>query len=195
MPEYRRRLPHFHPDHAYLFFTWRLWGSLPAQEKAVTYPSAGHAFVAKDRELDRRSSGPRWLQQPAIADLVAATILGGDYERQFYELYAWTVMPNHVHLLVLPLVAAPVLMKWLKGTTARQANQLLRRTGQAFWQDESYDHWVRSRREFERIIQYIDDNPVSAGLADAVGQWPWCSARGQAEACPTKIRANWEQQR
>jgi len=44
-----------------------------------------------------------------------------------------------------------------------EANLLLGRTG-AFWQHESYDHWVRNEREFNRIVAYIEENPVSAGL-------------------------------
>jgi putative transposase len=53
-------------------------------------------------------------------------------------------MPNHVHLLILPKVPVPILMRWLKGSTARSANLLLGRTGQPFWQDESYDHYARN---------------------------------------------------
>ena len=52
----------------------------------------------------------------------------------------------------------------LKGYTAREANRLLGRTGQPFWQGESYDHWVRDETEFIRIIAYIENNPVKAGL-------------------------------
>lgn len=81
-------------------------------------------------------------------------------------------MPNHVHLLILPKIAAPKIMRWLKGSTARTANQLLGRTGLPFWQDESYDHWVRGPKEFGGIIGYIEENPVSAGLVD----WRWSSA-------------------
>jgi putative transposase len=60
-------------------------------------------------------------------------------------------MPNHVHLLILPNTAVSEIMRWLKGSTARKANQLLERTGRPFWQDESYDHWVRSDKKFGRI--------------------------------------------
>ena len=77
-------------------------------------------------------------------------------------------MPNHVHLLILPRITVAKIMRWRKGSTARRANQLLERTGLPFWQDESYDHWVRSRQEFSRIIAYIEENPVSAGLVN----WP-----------------------
>ena len=96
MPEYQRKLPHFHPNDTWLFLTWRLWGSMPAQAGSIIYPTPGHAFVAQDRILDRRSAGPRWLLYPGIADLVAEAILIGESERHFYQIGAWVVMPNHV---------------------------------------------------------------------------------------------------
>ena len=70
---------------------------------------------------------------------------GREYQKQLYELQAWAVMPNHVHLLMLPHAAPPQITHWIKGRTAREANLLLERTGEPFWQDESYDHWVRNR--------------------------------------------------
>jgi putative transposase len=85
-------------------------------------------------------------------------------------------MPNHVHLLILPQVPVPVLMRWLKGSTARSANRILGRTGQPFWQDESYDHYLRSSTPIERTIAYIEGNPVSAGLVDSAECWRWSSA-------------------
>ena len=179
--EYRRRWPHFHPHAAFVFVTWRLWGSPPPRQPAESYPSQGHAFVAADRVLDRSASGPKWLEVQAIADLIAGTIQIGEHERYFYELAAWVVMPNHVHLLILPKVPVPVILRWLKGSTARKANLLLGRTGKRFWQDESYDHWVRNSREFERIIRYIEENPVTAGLVTSAALWPWCSAGWQAK--------------
>ena len=111
MPEYGRRLPHFHPADAYLFLTWRLYESLPRHSEPQHCPTPGHTFVVNDRALDRLVSGPRWLKDPPLADLVANAILTGASERKFYELYAWTVMPNHVHLLIQPLAPVPVLMR------------------------------------------------------------------------------------
>ncbi len=120
----------------------------------------GQAFVANDRALDRDSHGPVWLKDSAIANLAALAIQKGESERSFYNLHAWVVMPNHVHLLILPKEPLPVITRWLKGSTARQANQLLGRTGQPFWQDESFDRWVRNDSEFDRIARYIEENPV-----------------------------------
>ena len=86
-------------------------------------------------------------------------------------------MPNHVHLLILPKVALPEITRWLKGSTARKANQVLKRTGHSFWQDESYDHWVRTPKQLDKITAYIEENPVSAGLAASIDFWPWSSAQ------------------
>ena len=85
-------------------------------------------------------------------------------------------MPNHVHVLMLPGVELWKITHWLEGRTAMEANQLLGRTGEAFWQHESYDPWVRNQREFDRIVEYIEENPVLAGLAAAAEDWPWSSA-------------------
>ena len=176
MSEYRRRLPHFQPNDAYLFLTWRLWVSLPGKVDLSVYSTPGHAFIAHDRALDRRASGPLWLMDSRIADLVAQAILIGEGERHFYQLCAWVVMPNHVHLLILAGVQVRVLMRWLKGSTARSANWILGRTGQRFWQDESYDHYLRRSNQVHRTVAYIEGNPVAAGLVFSAEHWPWSSA-------------------
>jgi REP element-mobilizing transposase RayT len=67
-------------------------------------------------------------------------------------------------------------MRWLKGRTSRVANQILARTGKPFWQDESFDHWVRSPEELQDLIHCVENNPVKAGLVETKEQWPWSSA-------------------
>jgi REP element-mobilizing transposase RayT len=176
MPEYQRKLPHFHPNDAWIFLTWRLRGSLPTGVQSTVFLTPGHAFAARDLILDTRASGPRWLQDPRIADLVACAILGGGGERHFYRLGAWVVMPNHAHMLIVPAVPIPVLMRWVKGSTARSANRILGRTGHPFWQDESWDHYLRRSSQMERTTAYIEENPVSAGLVCSAELWRWSSA-------------------
>jgi hypothetical protein len=68
------------------------------------------------------------------------------------------------------------MMKSLKGSTAREANRVLRRTGEPFWQKESYDHWVRDWQELENIRLYIENHPVKAGLVRTPAEFPWSSA-------------------
>jgi putative transposase len=63
----------------------------------------------------------------------------------------------------------------LKGYTAREANRRLGRTGQPFWQDESYDHWVRSEAELVRVVEYIESDPVRSGLTTWPEEWRWSS--------------------
>ena len=174
MAEYQRRLPHFHPDHEYLFVTWRQHGSLLVAPPDIVYATPGHAFAARDRAL-AGNHGTLWLSDTRVARQVAEAIRAGE-NRRFYELSAWVVMPNHVHQLILPHVALPQITHWIKGKTAREANLLLKRAGQPFWQHESYDHWARNERELQWIAAYIEDNPVSAGLAATPEDWPWSSA-------------------
>jgi hypothetical protein len=79
-------------------------------------------------------------------------------------------------MLVTPEIVATRWLGPLKGFTSHQANKVLGSHGKAFWQDESYDHLVRSGTEFERIRSYIEQNPVTAGLVAAAEQLRWSSA-------------------
>jgi REP element-mobilizing transposase RayT len=148
---------------------------LPIARDDVVYPTPGHAFAAQDWAL-ARGHGPHWLSDPQVAQEVAQAIRCRESQRRLYDLVAWVVMPNHVHLLILPRVALPRITHWIKGRTAREANLLLGRSGGPFWQDESYDHCVRNEKEICRIVAYIEENPVSAGLAASPEDWPWSSA-------------------
>jgi putative transposase len=175
--EHRRRRPHAYPDDTPLFITWHLCGSLPYN----LYPppgnrNAGQAFVWMDRRLDAARSGPTFLSEEAIARIVTESIRYGDERLKYYDLHAFVVMPNHVHLLVHPRVPPPKFLQTLKGYTAREANKSLKRTGRPFWQTESYDHWVRNASELQRIKAYIEANPVKAGLAAQPEAYPWSSA-------------------
>jgi REP element-mobilizing transposase RayT len=189
MENFRRRLPHQHPQGKWLFLTWHLHGSLPH----AMYPPPGHmnsgqAFVWMDRHLDAEQDGPLYLRQEPIAQAVAASLRRG-VELNHYRLGAWVLMANHVHVLLLPLVSPPRLMQALKGSTAREANRILGRTGETFWQAESYDHWVRDEREMERIAAYIESNPVRAGLAARPEDYVWSSARERGASAETSLGA------
>ena len=175
MTYYERNLPHWQPEGAAIFLTWRLYGSFDATRQLAKLSTAGPAFAAFDRELDRATAGPQWLRQPAIARCVVDALRFGERQLGLYTMGAYCVMPNHVHLLVDPKQSVPRITRVVKGYTARRANQLLGRGGR-FWQDETYDHWVRNQDERQRTIRYIERNPVKAGLADRIERWPWSSA-------------------
>ena len=105
-------------------------------------------------------------------------------EWRLYELFAWVVMANHVHVLLRPLVPLRKALMNIKSRSACAANAVLRRTGKPFCQDESYDHWVRSDRERGSIIRYIHYNPVTAGPVLQREEWPWSSAGWQRTVLP-----------
>jgi REP element-mobilizing transposase RayT len=187
-----RRLPHLYAIGQPLFVTFRIHNSLPSNRafpaKSLT---SGEAFVAMDRLLDHARTGPLFLKQPEVAEEVLSSIDRG-VETGHYDLHAWVIMPNHVHLLFTPKINVARLLNSLKSASARRANLLLKRTGQPFWQDESYDHLIRNRDEFGRVKRYIENNPVKAGLAATPEGFLWSSAGRpvgppQAEGLPHKL--------
>jgi REP element-mobilizing transposase RayT len=176
MHQTRRRLPHLDAIGQPQFITFRLHNSLP--DHRVFPPSnltSGQAFLAVDRLLDLARSGPTFLKQPSIAQLVQTSLKQG-VALAHYVLHSWVIMPNHIHLLLTPQVILAKLLCSLKATTAQQANRILARGGVPFWQHESYDHLVRDESEATRIISYIEGNPVKAGLASKPEDYPWSSA-------------------
>lgn len=184
MEFYRRRLPHWCPEGAPLFVTWRLHGSMPKKPKLLIAGSECQRFAEWDRELDRMNSGPMWLKDGRIARSVIETLELGHRDWKLYELIAWVIMSNHVHILIQPHAAISTITRAVKKRSARLANAILGRTGSPFWQDESYDHWVRDSVEFQRIVRYIEWNPVRAGMADSPELYLWSSANGQVGNLP-----------
>jgi REP element-mobilizing transposase RayT len=176
MSFYRRRLPHWHPEGAPVFLTWRLYNSLAVKREASNSLTQGQRFALFDRNLDSATSGPTFLKDPRVAAAVAETFFLAAKKWGLYELFAWVLMPNHVHLLLKPYKPLSEVTRAVKNTSAREANLILQRTGSPFWQDESYDHWVRNGKQFDRIVSYIETNPVKAGLVDIAEKWPWSSA-------------------
>jgi REP element-mobilizing transposase RayT len=179
---YERRLPHWDVIGQPVFVTFRLHDSLPANR---VFPpqqlTTGKAFVALDRILDNAAVGPKYLAIPEIAKRVVAALRDGDRRFHRYQLHSYVVMPNHVHALVTPSVYAAKWLGPLKGFTAYEANRILGRSGNPFWQHEGYDHLVRSDEEFGRIRRYIENNPASAGLVSEPQDFEWSSASAPPE--------------
>lgn len=185
MAFYRRRLPHLAEPGRAIFITWRLHDSLPPNR---VFPSealtSGEAFAAMDLLLDETRAGAFYLRQPAIADMIVEALEYNSAVLGHYVLHSFVIMPNHVHLLVTPTVTLPKLTRSLKGITAKRANTMLGLTGRSFWQDESYDHLIRDDREFAKVRNYIEQNPVRAGLAKEAGQYRWSSAGRATRGAP-----------
>jgi REP element-mobilizing transposase RayT len=102
-----------------------------------------------------------------------------------YNLISYCIMSNHVHLLIESLVTENAnhhgksakyplteTLRLIKGSAARDCNLALKREGH-FWQHESYDRYVRDEQELARIIQYMLNNPVKAGLVKEWKDWQY----------------------
>jgi putative transposase len=202
---YHRHLPHMQPPGATLFITFRLAGSIPGEKLQQLLEEKEQidkrlarigdpderarqadrerrkSFGRWDAALDSAACGPFWLRDERIAKLVADSLHYLDHDR--YTLDTFCIMPNHVHLVCTPLSksdgvyhAMASIMHSLKRHTALHANQILERTGQ-FWQHENYDHVVRDELECNRIVTYVLNNPVSAGLVSSWEKWKWSYCR------------------
>jgi putative transposase len=148
-------------------------------------------FLQFEEVLHKAETGPRWLADERVAKLVADSLKYRD--EKVYSLKAFTIMSNHVHGVFRPTLnersirelrgAGPIkflsddpplaaIMKSLKGYTAHEANKILGRTG-SFWEEESYDHEIRDEAEFGRVVRYVLNNPVKAGLVKHWTDWKW----------------------
>jgi REP element-mobilizing transposase RayT len=129
-----------------------------------------------DRYLDTTREGPHYLRIPEVAQAVVGAIHFAEERLDFYRIDSYVVMSNHVHLMLEPQAPASQFLKSVKNYSAREANRILDRTGAAFWQSESYDRWVRTAEERDRIRRYIHQNPVKAGLVGQAEDYRWSTA-------------------
>ena len=222
----RRKLPHWYVPGAAHFVTYRIAGTIPiavleefrnnAEAKLKKAPPPGISardyrvlfhkqfFAGYDRYLDNTCKID-WLARNDVATVIRENLY--HHNGRKYQLLAYCVMPNHVHVLFQPIdgrdkqPACPdptgtskLLVPTDVGETADDngplasimhslksytANKInaLLERSGQFWQHESYDHWVRDDEELERIVEYIAGNPVKAGLASNPEEWTCCSAR------------------
>lgn len=181
---HRRNLPHWRQDDVWYFVTYRLADSIP--QSAITALEAEREqwlaahpeprtdaqkneywerFGGRIHDLLDAGSGECWLRKGEVRDVVVESMLYGEAKR--YRLDAWVVMPNHVHVLVMPvnnIDLSKILHTW-KSYTANRINRMLVRKGK-LWQDESYNHIVRNPIAFQKIREYILNNPAKAKLGE-----------------------------
>jgi len=223
MSYYKRNLPHYHPEGYAFFITTRLVGTIPKNiytkiklefdeelKKVASYHDEKtkrekyfelqkYNFVKYERILDSCKYGYKWLGDKRVANVVKEALHHRD--KNLYDLIAYTIMPNHIHVVFKPIVErkasfAPnenlyhqksdsqdgqageslyIVTKILqdyKKFTARKSNNILNRSGK-FWQHESFDHVVRDEKELLRIVEYTINNPVKAGLCNSSDDWEW----------------------
>ena len=170
----RGYLPHFDSAETVQFVTVRLADSLP-RTVAEELSKLPDNLAETDHRLDD-GWGRCWLKEPAIAQLVEDTILHFDARR--YCLLAWCIMPNRMHVVVEPAGGhriGAIVHSW-KSFSAKQANRILDRSG-AFWHRDYFDRFIRDEGHLMRTIDYVENNPVKAGLAGSAAAWPWSSGR------------------
>ena len=179
----RGYLPHWDRPGMIQSINFRLADSLPAAV-VTKWEAEIKACPEKkgDLELRRRieeyldaGHGQCWLKRPRFAELVQHALLHFDGTR--YRLLAWCVMPNHVHAFIETRQSFPIgeVMHSWKSFTGHRANRILKREGE-FWQREYMDRYVRNAERYEKVIAYIEENPVKAGLAKLKTDWVWSSA-------------------
>jgi len=190
----QRNLPHWEQPGAVYFITFRTIDSLPKAvlqqwlaERDAWLNARGIDASEEDWQKQLRRLAPktrayiqRWLteefdrcldqchgacvlRESRLSTIVAASLRHFDGVR--YHLGDFVVMPNHVHLLVQFLGDATpkAQCKSWKRFTAAEVNRILGQHGH-FWQDESFDHLVRSEDEFSYLREYIAANPTRAHL-------------------------------
>ena len=196
---YERMMPHWRQDGATYFATMRLGDSLPQsklrelrafraewerkhpppRENGILEELAEEVFVRVERWLDQ-GMGTCQLKDPESAGFVTTAMHHFDEGR--YELGAYVVMPNHVHVVLRPTSPAEhplekILGSW-KQFAATRIHQDAETTGH-LWQQESFDRIIRDEEHLYRVLQYIGRNPKNAGLSIA--------------QCPRWIRPEWVQ--
>ena len=154
---YRRRLPHLQKADAAIFVTFCTGGRRVLPE------------VARDLVLEHCLREAGVARAPSPAKGWSPRI----------HLYAAVVMPDHVHLLLSPLrdengwpFPLPDILQCLKGTTAHRINRLLHTSGPV-WEEESFDHVLRSDESLKEKCEYIRQNPVKAGLVQKPEDYRW----------------------
>lgn len=184
----RGYLPHFESSHEIQHVTFHLADSLPhAVVRRLEEELSG--VPANQRETERlkrafayidAGHGSCLLKDSNAAKIAEAALLHFDHER--YRLLAWVVMPNHIHTLIQPLnewTISRIVATW----KLRTAQEIWKHRiygddsepGQ-IWQREYWDRFIRNERHFWKVVEYIELNPVAAGLVKKAEDWRWSSA-------------------
>ena len=163
LKEKRTFLPHIDMIGYYQFVTFRTHDSLDD-------------FITKIRNENINSREQEYKIDQYIDNSPKGCYLNGevfdylrDYfiskDKSFYDLIAFSIMPNHVHILFKQNIELPKIMKFLKGSTAFQINKILNRKG-IFWESNYYDKVIRDENHFSTVYDYIKNNPLKAELPD-----------------------------
>lgn len=184
----RGYLPHFDSENEIQNLNFRLYDTVPMRLIAEwrrhlgwsrnLAPRDPRAVALRQRieTYEDAGYGQCFLRDSQIAALTEDALRYFDGTR--YRLLAWCVMPNHVHSLIEMVQGyslGGILHSW-KSYTAKRANRILGRSGQ-FWDEDYYERYIRDDDHLRIAIEYIEQNPVKAGLVIDARQWKYSSAR------------------
>ena len=185
----RGYLPHFDRSGLYQAITYRLWDSLPgsAGVPPASPPQTDKEKIERRKQIEQelnKGYGSCILKENKCAKIVVDAWKYFDGKR--YDLVAYVVMPNHVHLLIKTYEGFPlskIIHSW-KSFTAHEINKHLKPKeicGQnarapKVWQHEYFDRFIRDEEHFAQAITYIHENPVKAGLCHHPRKWPQSSS-------------------
>ena len=176
---YRRNLPHIQPFDGCFFITYRLYGSLP---KFVIHNYLNELERIKNRPHSRKLSAKlflevydNYLDNNSKIDYLKNENLAKEvisslhfYDNKYFELICFTVMSNHVHVIVNCVgyedIDLSILFGRIKGFSANKCNTIRNTKGYHFWAQESYDHLLLNNNELNFYINYVINNPVSANI-------------------------------
>ena len=180
-------LPHYDASLKYQMITYRLADSLPQKVLNSIKESKGESLkqrILVEDTLDE-GHGACILKIPKIAQIVIDAWKFFDKSR--YDLIAYVVMPNHVHVLIKTYEKhslSQVIHSW-KSYTAHEIKKVMGKAGiqseEKIWQVEYWDRFIRDEKHFTQAVNYIIDNPVKAGLCTSPEQWPWSSYVSQVD--------------
>ena len=196
--KHRSILPHVQLTERIIFLTWRLAFTLPRPllDQLAIMRDALELLHTSSDQIDQELYGVYYRQveifdlylgqfelqglnlcKNGLAEMIAAAFRF--YDDKLYELHGYCVMPNHIHLLIRPLKDAhgdyhkdSVTVQRLKSYTARQINQAMGHAGKV-WTEDYFDRFIRNPRDYWRVVEYILDNPLKAGLSKQRDEWPY----------------------
>ncbi|MDE6242885.1 MAG: transposase [Muribaculaceae bacterium] len=180
----KSNLPHWHQKGKIQFITFRQADSLP-QERINDLKKDIALFKSLNpepwtTEIKRRYNnligqteerllnkgfGSNRLKNPEIRRIVHDTL---HYKADIdYQLLAYVIMPNHVHLLIKSIgdKTTPQILHSIKRFSAFKINRYLKATGK-FWLAESFDRIVRNKEHLKHCVSYITENPRNLPITD-----------------------------
>ncbi|HOZ01974.1 MAG TPA: transposase [Candidatus Syntrophosphaera sp.] len=187
---HRRHLPHLQLTHRIYSLTWRLAFTLPSDIIALldsfrsSDPGSEGSIQAEYNDQMKRYD--EYLAQCHSDLSICDADIGPKicsaleyYDGQDYQLHAYCLMPNHVHMLLKPLADAfgkhsliSNIVQKIKSYTAKQINRQKGTTGKV-WNEEYFDRYIRDYDDYYATAAYILDNPVKAGLTKTRDEWPY----------------------